>query len=107
MQKMRTYYQNKLNALKRVLDIYQEKVERRSALCEEKLKVVFKSQLHQNSLNLNAIFSSRNSLDLIHYSFQSLQRVNERLQDERKALQERNRHDSATWEREKVLESSS
>ncbi|KAG7318564.1 hypothetical protein KOW79_018319 [Hemibagrus wyckioides] len=69
VHKIRTYYQNKLHALKRVLDLYQEKVERRSALWEEKIK--------------------------------SLQDVNERLQDEQKALQEKNRHDSATWEREK------
>ncbi|KAF5888806.1 kinesin-like calmodulin-binding protein, partial [Clarias magur] len=66
---IRTYYQNKMNALKRVLDIYQEKVERRSALWEEKIK--------------------------------SLQSVNENLQEEQKALQERNRHDLATWQREK------
>ncbi|KAF7687624.1 hypothetical protein HF521_014852 [Silurus meridionalis] len=69
VHKIRTYYQNKLNALKRVLHLYQEKVERRNVLWDEKIKI--------------------------------LQSVNERLQDEQKALQERNRHDSATWEREK------
>ncbi|GAA6109834.1 kinesin-like protein KIN-14I [Tachysurus ichikawai] len=69
VDKIRTYYQNKLNALKMVLDLYQEKVERRSALWEEKIK--------------------------------SLRSINERLQDEQIALHERNRHNSATWEREK------
>ncbi|KAL7839308.1 hypothetical protein SRHO_G00259660 [Serrasalmus rhombeus] len=67
--KIRGHYQNKLNMLKRVLGIYQEKVERRNALWEEKIK--------------------------------SLQRVNESLQEEQKALRERNRQESAIWDREK------
>ncbi|KAL6465947.1 hypothetical protein MHYP_G00260800 [Metynnis hypsauchen] len=69
MLKIRGHYQNKLNMLKRVLGIYQEKVERRNALWEEKIK--------------------------------SLQLVNESLQEEQKALQERNRQESVTWDREK------
>ncbi|TSR04279.1 Kinesin-like protein KIN-14E [Bagarius yarrelli] len=69
VNRIRSYYQNKLNSLKRILELYQEKVERRSALWNEKIE--------------------------------SLQDENERLQEEQKTLQERNRHDSATWEREK------
>uniref|UniRef100_A0A3B1K6B9 Kinesin motor domain-containing protein n=1 Tax=Astyanax mexicanus TaxID=7994 RepID=A0A3B1K6B9_ASTMX len=66
---IRRHYQNKLDVLKRVLGIYQDKVDRKNALWEEKIK--------------------------------TLQNVNEKLQDEQKALQERNRQDSATWDREK------
>ncbi|XP_051513901.1 uncharacterized protein LOC127417743 [Myxocyprinus asiaticus] len=36
--KIRTYYQNKLNTLKRILDIYQEKVARKNAYWEEKVR---------------------------------------------------------------------
>ncbi|XP_051955794.1 uncharacterized protein LOC127624878 [Xyrauchen texanus] len=36
--KIRTYYQNKLNTLKRILDIYQDKVTRKNAHWEEKVR---------------------------------------------------------------------
>ncbi|KAI2664762.1 Kinesin-like protein KIN-14E [Labeo rohita] len=38
--KMRTYYQNKLNTLKRILDIYQEKVARKNTYWEEKVRTI-------------------------------------------------------------------
>lgn len=46
--KIRTYYQNKLNTLKRILDIYQEKVVRKNSFWEEKVKV---SHKHHHSIS--------------------------------------------------------
>ncbi|KAJ8006015.1 hypothetical protein DPEC_G00123870 [Dallia pectoralis] len=40
VQTIRSYYQNKLNALKRILDLYQEKVERKNSHCEERINSV-------------------------------------------------------------------
>lgn len=40
--KIRIYYQNKFNTLKRILDVYQEKVARRNAFWEEKVRVSHK-----------------------------------------------------------------
>lgn len=39
MQKIRSHYQNKLNALKRILDLYQDKVEKKNADWEKRVTV--------------------------------------------------------------------
>lgn len=39
MQRIRSHYQNKLNTLKRILDVYQEKVEKKNVDWERRVSV--------------------------------------------------------------------
>ncbi|XP_042610630.1 kinesin-like protein KIN-14I [Cyprinus carpio] len=60
--KMRTYYQNKLNTLKRILDIYQEKVTRKNAYWEEKVRTL--EDLNEKLKGEHKILQERNQKDL-------------------------------------------
>lgn len=44
MQRIRSYYHNKLNTLRRILDLYQEKVEKKNAELERRVAVSDVSQ---------------------------------------------------------------
>ncbi|XP_057176369.1 uncharacterized protein LOC130545694 [Triplophysa rosa] len=60
--KMRIYYQNKLNTLKRILDIYQEKVARRNAFWEEKVRTL--ESLNNGLQEQHKVLHQRNREDL-------------------------------------------
>ncbi|XP_050966856.1 uncharacterized protein si:dkey-96l17.6 isoform X2 [Labeo rohita] len=60
--KMRTYYQNKLNTLKRILDIYQEKVARKNTYWEEKVRTI--EDLNEKLKVQHKLLQERNQKDL-------------------------------------------
>ncbi|KAL1274099.1 hypothetical protein QQF64_026913 [Cirrhinus molitorella] len=59
---IRTYYQNKLNTLKRILDIYQEKVARKNTYWEEKVRTL--EDLNEKLKGQHKLLQERNQKDL-------------------------------------------
>ncbi|XP_043096765.1 kinesin-like protein KIN-14I [Puntigrus tetrazona] len=60
--RMRKYYQNKLNTLKRILEIYQEKVARKNSYWEEKVKTL--EDLNEKLEGQHKLLQERNQKDL-------------------------------------------
>ncbi|XP_056601750.1 blastoderm-specific protein 25D [Triplophysa dalaica] len=60
--KIRIYYQNKFNTLKRILDVYQEKVGRRNAFWEEKVRTL--ESLNNGLQEQHKVLHQRNREDL-------------------------------------------
>nr|XP_021332141.1 kinesin-like protein 2 isoform X2 [Danio rerio] len=121
--KMKTFYQNKLSTLKRVLDIYQEKVARKNAFWEEKVRTLedlnerlqmqhtMLQERNQNDLaswdkeknKMMELFSSR--LDLLHnHQASTLQELHlaraemGKVQEMLEILQEKNESENASEE---------
>ncbi|XP_051749425.1 uncharacterized protein si:dkey-96l17.6 [Ctenopharyngodon idella] len=60
--KIKRYYQNKLNTLKRILDIYQQKVARKNAYWEEKVKTL--EDLNEILQGQHKLLQEKNQKDL-------------------------------------------
>lgn len=60
MQKIRSHYQNKLNTLRKILNVYQEKVEKKKANWEAKVEVAV--------LLLFAVHEHRYCFNLAHFT---------------------------------------
>ncbi|KAI1900042.1 hypothetical protein AGOR_G00045930 [Albula goreensis] len=65
IQHIRTHYQNKLNSLKRMLDMYQEKVEKKNVYWEEKLKMM--KDLNQRHIEEKSTLQERIKMEAAHW----------------------------------------